>query len=258
MRSLWIGLLFLLTLTACTSQQLARPYPAAGEPQQVIAAMTATREHAAENDKLAMYVLGANWCHDSTDFATLIENSDVAPLISQRYEVQFINVGYLEYIREYVSLYDVPVIYGTPTVMVVQPTSNELLNRATLPYWRNASSLTSTDALRYFDQFDVNASPTVTAQPSPALQRALDQIDQFERNQAQRIYGGYQELSPMLQAMEAGRPAPGFERKWGNLGKMRGALPADLEQLRASARKQDQQGITDIKLVFPHYALFTD
>ena len=83
-------------------------------------------------------------------------------------------------------------------------------------------------------------------------------IDQFEVAQAQRIYAGYQVLGPMLQAMEEGRPAAGFEKKWGNLGKMRSALPADLKRLRASARAQDQQGITDIQLQFPHYALFTD
>jgi hypothetical protein len=258
MRSLYIGLLFLLALTACTSQQDIHPYPATGQPQQVIADMSATRERAAANDKLAMYVLGANWCHDSTDFATLIEKGEAAPLIAQRYEVQFINVGYLEYIRDYVSLYDVPVIYGTPTVMVVQPSTNKLLNRSTLPYWRSASNLTSADALRYFEQFDANTAPAAVVPPSAALQRALAQIDQFEVAQAQRIYAGYQVLGPMLQAMEEGRPAAGFEKKWGNLGKMRSALPADLKRLRASAREQDQQGITDIKLQFPHYALFTD
>jgi hypothetical protein len=258
MRSLCISSLFCLFISACASQHSATPYPMAGQSDQVIATMALTRQRAADSDKLAMYVLGANWCHDSTDFVALLEDSAVAPLINERYQVQFINVGYLQYISEYVSLYDVPVIYGTPTVLVVDPTSNRLLNRTSLPYWRSASTLAPQDAQRYFDQFLPATLPAIGSEPSPALQRALGAIDQFERTQAQRIYGAYQRLGPMIQAMEEGRPAPQFEQQWGNLAKMRSALPADLSRLREAAKEQDQQGITDIQLQFPHYSLFTD
>jgi hypothetical protein len=220
--------------------------------------MAQTRQRAADQDKLAMYVLGANWCHDSTDFAALLEDSAVAPQIEQGYEVQFINVGYLQYIREYVSLYNVPVIYGTPTVMIVDPTTNHLLNQSSLPYWRNASELGTQDARAYFDQFKPEHAPPLTPRLSPALRQSLAAIDQFERDQAQRIYRAYQVLGPMLKDLEAGQPAAEFEQQWDNLAKMRGALPTDLSQLRESARQQDEQGITDIQLQFPHYSLFID
>ena len=58
--------------------------------------------------------------------------------------------------------------------------------------------------------------------------------------------------------MEAGKPAPGFNDKWGNLAKMRSSITGDLTALRASAVKQDVAGVKNIKLDFPRYALFID
>jgi len=121
--------------------------------------MAATRQKAAAENKLAMYILGANWCHDSTDFAALLKDPSVAPMIEQGYDVQFINVGYLQYIREYVNPYEVPIIYTTPTVMVVEPHSNTLLNRASLPYWGTASSRKPQDVSDYFKQFSAGTPP---------------------------------------------------------------------------------------------------
>jgi hypothetical protein len=220
--------------------------------------MQLTRDRATQADKLAMFVLGANWCHDSTDFAKLLEDPRVSPDIDQHYEVQLINVGYLDHIRELVTPYGVPVIYGTPTVMVVEPHSNTLLNRDSLPYWRNASNLGTSDVRRYFDQY--SAATPLPSDPgeSPALQTALASIDQFEQNQAQRIYTAYAALGPLLQSMEAGKPAPDFNDKWGNLAKMRSSITGDLTALRTSAVKQDAAGVKNIELDFPSYALFID
>jgi hypothetical protein len=205
-----------------------------------------------------MIVLGANWCHDSTDFAKLLKNPGVAPDIDKHYEVQFINVGYLDHIREFVTPYGVPVIYGTPTVMVVKPGTNTLLNRDSLSYWRNASNLGATDARVYFAQYSL-ATPTPSdPSESAALKTAMASIDQFEQEQAQRIYAAYAALGPLLKSMEAGQPAPDFKDKWGNLAKMRSAITGDLAALRASAVKQDVAGVTKIKLDFPSYALFID
>ena len=246
-----------IVLSGCASAPIA-PYPQSQSSEQALNAMQLTRDQAAQQDKLAMYVLGANWCHDSTDFALLLDNSRVAPEIEQNYLVQYINVGYLDHIREFIDPYDVPVIYGTPTVMIVDPKTNALLNRASLPYWRSASSLNATDALHYFKQYSPDMAPAYTPEKSPALQTAFASIDQFERTQAKRIYAGYAALSPMMKEMEAGNPPSGFEKKWVNLAKMRSKITGDLEELRMSAVKQDTAGVKDIKLDFPSYALFID
>lgn len=65
-------------------------------------------------------------------------------------------------------------------------------------------------------------------------------------------------MGPLLQSMEAGKPAPGFNDKWGNLAKMRSSITGVLAALRASAVNQDAGGVTNIKLDFPRYALFID
>ena len=250
---IWISLL----LSACASGPTA-PYPQSQSSEQTLADMQITRDQAAQENKLAMFVLGANWCHDSTDFAQLLADPRVASDIDQHYQVQFINVGYLDHIREYIAPYGVPVIYGTPAVLVVEPHSNALLNRDSLPYWRNASKLSAADAQRYFDQYSADTATPSDPTESPALQAAMASINQFEQGQARRIYTAYAALSPLLEAMETGQPAPDFRDKWENLAKMRSAITGDLAALRASAVKQDAAGVTDIKLTYPSYALFID
>jgi hypothetical protein len=142
--------------------------------------------------------------------------------------------------------------------MVVNPNSNTLLNRDSLPYWRNASTLSTTDARTYFEGY-APATPTPSdPDESAALKTALASIDEFEQEQAQRIYTAYAALGPLLKSMETGEAAPGFKDKWGNLAKMRSAITGDLVALRASAVKQDAAGVTNIKLDFPTYALFID
>jgi hypothetical protein len=249
----WISLF----LSACAAAPIT-PYPQAQGSEQALTEMQLTRDRAAQNEKLAMFVLGANWCHDSTDFARLLKDPRVASDIDQHYEVQFINVGYLDHIREYVSPYGVPVIYGTPTVMVVEPHTNTLLNRDLLPYWRNASNLGTSDVRHYFDRYSPTTPIPSDPVESPALQTALASIDQFEQDQAQRIYTAYAALGPLLTSLETGQPASSFQAKWGNLAKMRGAITGDLAALREAAMKQDAAGVTDIKLDFPSYALFID
>ena len=65
-------------------------------------------------------------------------------------------------------------------------------------------------------------------------------------------------MGPLLEAHEEGKPAPGFDLKWGNLASMRTAITKDLAALRQSAREQDAAGATEIALDFPEYALFND
>jgi hypothetical protein len=260
MRTTLLILAFSLLLGACATQQgtQTKPYPEPEDTATVIAEMAATREQAAADNRLVMYVLGANWCHDSQDFAKLLATPLVESSVGAHYQVQYVNVGYLQHIREYVDLYDVPVIYATPTVLVVDPVSNSLLNRDSLDYWRSASTQEAQQVVDYFAQFQPGKPVYSPTDITGNLATALASINQYERHQAERIYGAYNQLSPMLKSMEQGEPAADFGEKWGNLAAMRAALPVDLAALRASAHRQAEAGVTDIELEFPHYTLFTD
>jgi len=248
----------LIFISACSTQGTVEPYPIVTADAQVLAEMASTRKTATENKQLVMYVLGANWCHDSVDFAKLLDDPQVDPLVSQRYQVQYINVGNLEHIKPFVSLYDVPIIYVTPTVMVIDPVSNRLLNRDSMSYWGNASIRKPGDAFAYFQQFDAADSPPTAATASASLQQAKQSIDRFEAEQAQRLYVAYAVLGEMMANLDAKNPSPEFGQSWANVANMRAAMIQSLQSLRDEAVAQDAAGVSDIRLDFPSYNLFTD
>lgn len=252
--------LAILSLLACAAPApKTAPYPLRDSYAEISSDIEKARAAAIRDDKLLMLVLGANWCHDSTGFAKKIHNPTISPLLEDRYQVQMINVGYLHFIREIVAAYDVPVIYGTPTVLVIEPVTNVLLNRETLPYWRNADNISIDDTRTYFAAFSPHQSLPATPIPAALLRQGLAQIDQFEQEQAERIYSAYAVLGPMLEKIEAGQqPSAEFETKWKQLATMRSGITDDLQALRNSAAEQAASGATEIQLDFPHYALFID
>jgi hypothetical protein len=244
-------------LIACAGQRSdASDYPGLQTPSQADTEITRTLERALDSNRLAMLVLGSNWCHDSKDFASMIRQPPLSDWLEQHYEVSFFNVGYLDHIKMYVEPYAVPVIYGTPTVLVVDPVTGTLLNRSDHYYWRNASNLSDEDARRYFEAY--LSEPAEPKALSPALAAALQNIDDFESTQAQRIYHAYALLGPMLEKLENGEKVPGFNQDWKNLAGMRSAITGDLKRLRESAIAQDMAGVSDIQLEFPNYELFSD
>lgn len=254
--------LLLALVSLCGNAAAAEPgsvlrYPPLAAPDEVHATLAAAREQARGADKLLMVVLGADWCHDSRAFADYLQDPDFRTLIDARYVVERVNVGFYENVRPVVDAWDLPVIYGTPTVIVEEPNSGVILNRDTLPYWRNADALGIEAALTYFDAFQPGPPPQAPT-PSAALAEALESIDAFERSQAERIYRAYGELGALLAAMGEDAPDTDFMEKWDSLAAMRGQITRDLDALRSAARALDAAGETHISLEFPSYALFID
>jgi hypothetical protein len=258
-----LGVCLLISLGACqsagASEQAAKPvFPEPAPYPEVFQRLEQARVQAREEQKLLMLVLGAEWCHDSRGFVRKFDEPGFAALIEERYEVLLVNVGLLEYIRDIVERYQVPVIYGTPTVLVIEPASNTLLNRETLPYWRNADAISNSDTLAYFQAFRPGQLPATPATPSPALAAALEDIDRFEQQQAERIYLAYAELGDMMRDLDPESPSADFQEKWENLGQMRSSITVDLSALRSRAREMDASGVDPIHLQYPTYELFID
>ncbi len=232
-------------------------YPAGRDYDQIDASLDGARDRAIDENKLLMVVLGADWCHDSRAFIDHLGDPAFAALIETRYVVERVNVGYFDYVRGVVDRWDIPVIYGTPTVIVVEPASDTVLNRDSLSHWRSAASMEPAEAERYFDAFAPGPPPSPES-PSPELAEALDDIERFERAQAERIYRAYAVLGAEMRGMGEERPSPEFMEKWDNLAAMRSSITTDLADLRASARAQDEAGASDIALSYPQYDLFID
>lgn len=256
MRHLLLPLILLVAACAGQGGQVADAYPPPQAPAEATATIDSVIAEAGASGKLAMLVLGANWCHDSRDFARMVEKPALAEWLDQYYVIGLFNLGYLDHMQTYLEPFDVPVLYGTPTVLVVDPKTGQLLNPDLHYYWRNASLLDAEDARTYFAVY-------LTPREEPAalsaeLAAALVRIDRFEVNQARRISQAYAVLGPMMVLYEQGSPPADFDDKWSNLAKMRGQITDDLQALRQSAREQDAAGVSPIELEFPSYPLFID
>lgn len=206
---------------------------------------------AKSSGKLAMIVMGATWCHDSVGFITHIQDPSVAAEIAKKYEITYVDVGYLEYGSEVIRRFGMPVIYGTPTVLIVDPTSEQLLNADTMFRWREAAALTSREAAKLLaDQ------PTELADDQPISAehaRLLAEIQAFEETQAARIYGGFKIIGPML----AGDRSSHFYNYWNQLRDLRYAITDDLARLRREAKTLAETGEKNISLRYPEYASFS-
>jgi len=251
-----IVLFVLLLFTGCAGQPAAGPYPTPLPVAEVPGEIDGVLRQAAAEQKLAMLVLGANWCHDSTDFAAMLESPELKPWLEEHYVIALYDQGYLDHIPTYVQPFGVPTMYGTPTVLVIDPQTRGVRNLDSHFYWRNASQLEIVDARRYFEK--TLTPPPAAEPPAPELAAALRRIDAFEAAQAERILSAYAALGELMKEGDDGRPPEGFEEKWVSLAKMRGQITEDLAELRRSARQQAEEGLAPVRLSFPTYSLFTD
>ena len=263
----WLAILFSLVSAVAVPLQLSAAesspagqhtqYPPVTGYADVFASLDQAMARAAADQKLLMVVLGANWCHDSRAFIDRMAQPEFSALLKQRYLVERVNIGYFDYVRGVIQRFGVPVIYGTPTVLVVEPLNGQVLNLDTLPYWRNAERIDLAATVDYFSAFEPGQSRPEKADLPPALAQAMARIDDFEAAQAERIYAAYAELGPLLRAYEAEGEADGFMDKWQSLADMRGRITEDLAALRALAREKFARGEA-IELSFPDYPLFID
>ena len=213
---------------------------------------------AAQQQQLLMVVLGANWCHDSRDFSDKLEQDAVAAQLSSRFHVLKVNVGYFETLQALLGLFDVPVLYGTPTVIIVDPVTGQVINGDTLAYWRSSETRSVDDTLVYFGNYPAQARDTHSSQLSPALIDALARIDRFESEQGERINRAFVIVGQLMATSDIDNPPQLFIEQWKSLGAMRGRMPDDLAALRVEAAAQDTAGANPIVLEFPQYSLFTD
>jgi len=71
---------------------------------------------AEDGDRLALVVLGANWCHDSRALASRLHSSPLAEVIQQDYELVFVDVGFLDKGRAVTQQFGVPHLYSNSTL----------------------------------------------------------------------------------------------------------------------------------------------
>jgi len=212
---------------------------------------------AEKSDRLALVVLGANWCHDSRALASRLHQEPLAELIQQHYELVFVDVGFYEKGRDVLQQFGVAQLYATPTVLIIDPSTGALVNDEDRHIWSNADNIDMASSVQYFEKWAMHDPVEDSVADSPQLTQLYAEIDQFEQQLAERVAAGYAVVGPMLKAYEAGNAPEAFGASWNELRDFRMAIPDDIRELRDEAQRRVSEGEKDIQLKFPEYALLS-
>ena len=167
-------LLFALALSAPTPAMGPTPVPvptpvgeASPEDRYSTIAYDPTEDAASElefrlkgtaiSGKKLLIIMGGNWCHDSAALANLIDSPRFVGMITQKYEVLFVDVGVPQTGNgrnlDIAKRFGIKKIKGTPTVLVVSPEGKLLNSKKDAASWRNAASRDEDAIYRYFAEF---------------------------------------------------------------------------------------------------------
>jgi hypothetical protein len=104
-----------------------------------------------------LVIMGGNWCHDSAALANLIDTPRFVGMMTQYYEILFVDVGIPQTGRgrnlDMAKRFGIKKVKGTPLVMVLSPDGKLLNSRRDAASWRNAASRSEDDIFRYFAEF---------------------------------------------------------------------------------------------------------
>jgi hypothetical protein len=204
-------------------------------------------------ERRALVVLGANWCHDSRALAARLQRSPLAEVIQQNYELILVDVGYYEDRRPLTEEFGVAQYYATPTVLIIDPGSGQVVNDEDRHIWGNAYRISMSDSVEYFEKWAVTNPAAVPAEESTQLRQLYAEIDQFEQHMAERVAAGYAVVGPMLAAYKDGNAPEEFDASWDELSGFRNAIPGEIQRLRDEAQRRVSEGEKDIQLQFPSY-----
>ncbi|NVK56559.1 MAG: thioredoxin family protein [Alteromonadaceae bacterium] len=190
-------------------------------------------EHAVLNEALssARYsatlvavVLGAEWCHDSRALADFMQSEPLkSPL--NNIELVTIDVGFLENKQSSLAQFDYPAYFATPTLLLVDPATQQVVNRASLVRWQNAHNESAENLAVYLQQ--ALHQWQQQQPPVPPTQA----ITAFENAQAEKLYQHYAKLGTLLDLETQGELVPTLNNKWLEVKKYRTRLQQDLIEM---------------------------
>jgi len=265
MPGLYSRLLCTVTLVICLGLVIGNVRAADSDPDgrlfqpsvDPLADVQQALSRAGDGDRLALVVLGANWCHDSRALASRLHSSPLAEVIQQHYELVFVDVGFLDKGRAVAQQFGAAHYYATPTVLIVDPSNGQLVNDEDRHIWGNAFKIDMSSSVRYFEKWAMNDTVAESVVDSTQLKQLYAEIDQFEQQLAERVAAGYAVVGPMLEAYKAGNAPEEFDASWDELRDFRVVIPDDIHKLRDEAQRRVSEGEKDIQLLFPEYPLLS-
>lgn len=139
-----------LALTACASGPASAPIPPLKPEarsylvsENPSADVETALRRAKESGKRVLLVMGANWCSDSRALAGWLGSDRFTPLINEKYELVFVNIGMPRtgdgHNLGVARRFGLPELPGLPNVLVLTA-DGVLVNASTATSWRNAES----------------------------------------------------------------------------------------------------------------------
>lgn len=216
------------------------------------AEVTAALARAGASGKLGLVILGGAWCHDTEALISRMEAPALARVLSAGFETARVDVGYLDKGFETARRFGLPIYTHTPTVLIVDPQTERLVNAHDHWHSRDAAKWSAAKALRYFEAKARREDLTPVLPAALTTERVyingIAQVDEFEMVQVRRIEAGYAVLGPKLAAR-----SPDLTTLWAPLSKMRYRFPDDMWDLRRQVRRQVEAGAEGVELTFPDY-----
>ncbi|MBG22796.1 MAG: hypothetical protein CMF22_04975 [Idiomarinaceae bacterium] len=208
--------------------------------QPILADIKQAQQDAAAEDKLLMLVLGADWCHDSIALMDRFNEPSLQAELQQKFVMRAVDVGYLTQGFAVTEAYGQPTYYGTPTVMIIDPESGQVVNKSDWQYWTNAASHDAQTFANYFVHGTFSRPASATEWQK--------QVQTFEQHQAQRVRAGFQAVSPLLKTYiesNRGQAKAEFQALWSELAKFRNEVFATTVKLNQQSNASE----------FPDFAL---
>ena len=150
---------------------------------------------ALEQGKLLLVVMGAQWCHDSRGLAANFSTETMQPILTSRFETVFVDVGYFDDKHSLAQKYGYPAYFGTPTVMVIEPKTGQLLNEVNLSKWQSADSVPLDEYIEFFS--------TIGIEPVEKLPSSAE-LDEFIKISVMHLKQGFDYLRPIWAAVRDG------------------------------------------------------
>ncbi len=108
------------------AQPLPLPYDANADANR---AVTEARQRAIAKHKLLLIDLGGNWCPDCRILAGTIETPRLKAFVDAHYEVVTVDIGRFDKNAQIAARYGIKGrLTGVPSVLVVEPRTNRLIN----------------------------------------------------------------------------------------------------------------------------------
>lgn len=143
-----------MTLAAETADKSAHPEARPfDEKADATAQVDAALSRAKATNRLAIIVLGANWCHDSRALAGWFGTPRFAGMIAGRYELVYVDVGQKDRNLDLARRFGIKTLKGTPTVLIVNGDGKLLNGAKDAASWHNASKRSEEDIFRAFAEF---------------------------------------------------------------------------------------------------------